>query len=95
MAAIYQWEPIGSTWATAGWSLWGGAILAAGFALRSSSHRRVGLATLGICIVRVFTVDTVGLSDTARIGAFFVLGLILVGIALLYTRYSEELKSWL
>ena len=70
-------------------------MMAAGFILRSSIHRRVALGLLGICIVRVFVVDTVGLSDTARIGAFFMLGVVLVGIALLYTKYSEELKSWL
>ena len=28
-------------------------------------------------------------------GAFLVLGLSLVGIAWLYTRYSEQLKNWL
>ena len=50
---------------------------------------------LVLCIVRVFAVDTVGLSDTARVGAFLILGLVLVGIALLYNRYTEELRSWL
>ena len=95
MAAVYHSELLGSTWATAGWSVVGGAMMAAGFTLKSAVHRRVALAVLGLCVVRVFVVDTVGLSDTARIGAFLVLGLILVGIALLYTKFSEELKSWL
>jgi hypothetical protein len=95
MTAIYLWVFVGPTWATAGWSVVGGSILAAGFVFRASIYRRVGLVVLGVCIVRVFAVDTVGLSDTARIGAFLVLGLILVGIALLYTRYTAELKEWL
>jgi len=95
MATIDYSIAIGTSWTTAGWSVLGGSMMAAGFALKSSTHRRVALGLLGICIVRVFVVDTVGLSDAARIGAFFVLGVILVGIALLYTRYTEELKSWL
>ena len=95
MTAIYLSVLVGPTWATAGWSLVGGSMMAAGFYFRAASYRRAGLVVLGVCLVRVFVVDTVGLSDTARIGAFFVLGLMLVGIALLYTRYSSELKDWL
>ena len=50
---------------------------------------------LGICLLRVFVVDTQGLSDSARTGVFLVLGLCLVGVAWLYNRFSEELKRWL
>ena len=95
MTAIYVSLLVGPAWATAGWSLVGGSMMAAGFYFRAATYRRVGLMVLGVCLVRVFAVDTVGLSDTARIGAFFVLGLMLVGIALLYSRYSSELKDWL
>lgn len=93
MAAIDYSTAITTGWITAGWSVLGGSMMAAGFGLKSSVHRRVALGLLAICVVRVFAIDTVGLSDTARIGAFLVLGLILVGIALLYTRYSDELKK--
>ena len=93
MSAVYGSAAIPAGWITAGWSVLGGSMMAAGFALKSSTHRRVALGLLAICVVRVFAVDTVGLSDTARIGAFLVLGLILVGIALLYARYSDELKK--
>jgi uncharacterized membrane protein len=93
MTAIANSSLVGRIWTTAGWSVLGGSMMAAGFMLKSSVYRRVALGLLAICIVRVFAVDTVGLSDTARIGAFLVLGLILVGIALLYSRYSEELKK--
>jgi hypothetical protein len=95
MAAIYGSVLFGASWATAGWSIVAGAMMTMGFALKSSNHRRVALVVLGACLLRVFLVDTRGLSDSARTGAFFVLGLSLVGIAWLYTRYSEELKEWL
>ena len=93
--AIYSSTLFGPSWATAGWSILAGAMMAMGFAFKSANHRRVALVVLGVCLLRVFFVDTQGLSDTARTGAFFVLGLSLVGIAWLYTRYSEELKEWL
>jgi len=95
VTTLYASQIVGPTWATAGWSVLGGSMMAFGFAVKSAVHRRVALVLLGACIVRVFAVDTIGLSDSARIGAFLVLGLILIGIALLYTRFSEELKSWL
>lgn len=95
MASIHFSDLVARAWTTAGWSMLAGSLMTAAFLLRSITHRRVALALLGLCVVRVFAVDTVGFSDTARIGAFLVLGLILVGIALLYNRYEEELRSWL
>jgi hypothetical protein len=95
VATVYASELIGPTGATAAWSVLGGSMMGLGFAVKSAIHRRLALLLLAICILRVFVVDTVGLSDTARIGAFLVLGLILVAIALLYARFSDRLKSWI
>lgn len=95
MVILQASDLVGGVWTTVGWSVWGGLLMASAFGVRSAVYRRVALAVLVICIARVFVVDTIGLSDTARIGAFLILGLVLVGIALLYNRYSDELKSWL
>lgn len=95
MVAVYGSSTFGAAWTTAGWSVVAGVMMAAGFAFKSSNHRRVALIVVATCVFRVFLVDTRGIDDTARTGAFFVLGLSLVGIAWLYTRYSEELKNWL
>jgi uncharacterized membrane protein len=93
MAAIYESVELGAEWATAGWSVLGVTLMIAGFAWRSAIHRRVALFVLGACLVRVFVVDTRGLSDLERTIAFFVLGLCLVGAAWLYSRYQDELKD--
>ncbi len=95
MAAIYDSARLGIGWTTAGWSVLGVALMGAGFALRSARYRRVALFVLGASLLRVFFVDTRGLSDTGRTVAFFVLGVCLVGVAWLYNRFSDELKSWL
>ena len=95
MVAVYGSSTFGAAWTTAGWSIVAAVMMTLGFAFKSSNHRRVALILVATCVFRVFLVDTRGISDTARTGAFFVLGLSLVGIAWLYTRYSEELKNWL
>ena len=68
--------------------------MTAGFVLASALHRRVALAVLALSLVRVLLVDTRELSDTAKIGAFFVLGVSLVGVAWLYARYQARVKEW-
>lgn len=94
MAAAYRSPGIGPTWTTAGWSVIGGSLMAAGFVLASALHRRVALAVLALSLVRVLLVDTRELSDTAKIGAFFVLGVSLVGVAWLYAKYQARVKEW-
>ena len=81
MFAVYKSDPFGAQWATAGWAVLAVSLMGAGFGLRESVYRRVALVVLGVCLLRVFLVDTQGLSDTARTGVFFVLGLCLVGVA--------------
>ncbi len=95
MAAIYVSTLFGPPWATAGWALLGGALMGAGFALRYSLYRRTALVVFAISLARVFLVDTRGLSSTAKTGVFFVLGLILVGVGWLYSRYADRIKEWL
>ncbi|MEM7414604.1 MAG: DUF2339 domain-containing protein [Gemmatimonadota bacterium] len=86
---------LGDSWTTAGWSLVGATLITVGFLDRAAIYRRLALVIFAVCLVRLFVVDTVGLSDAARIGAFATLGVILVGAALLYTRYTERVKNWL
>jgi hypothetical protein len=95
MSAAYQSDLLGPRWATAGWSVVAGLMMTFGFAIKSSIHRRVALAVFAASLVRVFVVDTKGLSDTTKTLAFFTLGLSLVAVAWLYARYASELKKWL
>ena len=95
MVGIYESAVLGALWATAGWTAVAAVLMVQGFGLRSALHRRVALGILGVCLLRVFLYDARGLSDTAQTAAFFVLGLCLVGVAWLYARFSEEIKSWL
>jgi Predicted membrane protein (DUF2339) len=95
MVGIYQSALFGALWATAGWTAVAAVLVGMGFGLKSALYRRVGLALLGVGLLRVFLFDTRGLSGTAQTAAFFVLGLVLVGVAWLYAHFSKEIKSWL
>ncbi len=95
MSAAYQSDLLGPRWATAGWSVVAALLMIFGFTLKSAVHRRVALAVFGASLVRVFVVDTKGLSDTTKTLAFFTLGVSLVAVAWLYARYASEFKKWL
>jgi len=93
--AIYQSATLGPRWTTAGWSFIGVLLMALGFGWKSSIYRRVALALFALCLARVFLVDTRNLSDTYKTVAFLILGLCLLGIGWLYSRFAADIRKWL
>jgi hypothetical protein len=94
-AAVYRSGVLGAKWTTAGWSMIAVILVALGFIWKSSTYRRTALALFALCVARVFLVDTRHLSDTYKMLAFIILGLCLVGMAWLYSRFSSEIRKWL
>ena len=80
---------------TLSWSLEGIALLAAGFALRDRWLRLPGLALMLLCIGKVFFYDLRNLETVYRILSFIGLGLILLGVSWIYTRFKEQLQKLL
>ena len=76
--------------AFAGLVLIGGGLLLGERALRLS-----GLAIFGIAILRLFTSDLVRLEGLTRIVSFIVSGLVLLAVSWIYTRFREEIRSYL
>lgn len=95
LATVHGSWWLGGPRTTIGWSLVGGLLMGAGFAARSADYRRIALGVLGIAVVRVFALDTRGLTDTAKTLAFLALGLSLVAVAWLYSRFGRRLREWL
>jgi hypothetical protein len=85
----------GGAFATVGYSITGAALMTLGFVTRSARHRRIALAVFALTLARVFIVDTRGLSDGGRTIAFLVLGLSLVAVAWLYSRFAARIREWL
>ncbi|HTQ55738.1 MAG TPA: DUF2339 domain-containing protein [Bryobacteraceae bacterium] len=70
-------------------------LLAAGFPLRDRVLRVSGLALLLSCILKLFVWDLRHLETFPRILSFIVLGLILLAVSWIYTRFREQVAKFL
>ena len=80
---------------TVAWGLEGIALLIAGFPLGDRNQRLTGLALLTFCILKLFVWDLRHLETLPRILSFIVLGLILVAVSWIYTRFRERVRRYL
>jgi hypothetical protein len=80
---------------TIAWGMQGVALLAAGFPLRDRVLRLSGLAILLFCILKLFVYDLSYLDTLPRIFSFIVLGVILVAVSWVYTRFRDRVARYL
>jgi hypothetical protein len=80
---------------TVAWGTQGLALLAAGFPLRDRMLRLSGMGLLLVCILKLFLYDLRFLDTLPRILSFMVLGLILVAVSWIYTRFRERVERFL
>jgi hypothetical protein len=80
---------------TLSWGLEGIALLGAGFAVRERMLRLAGLALLLGCIAKLFAYDLRSLETFFRILSFIGLGVILLAVSWIYTRFKEQLRRYL
>jgi Predicted membrane protein (DUF2339) len=80
---------------TLSWGLEGIALLGAGFAVRERMLRLAGLALLLGCIGKLFAYDLRSLETFFRILSFIGLGLILLAVSWIYTRFKQQLRRFL
>jgi uncharacterized membrane protein len=78
---------------TVGWGIQGGLLLAAGFAARDRTMRRLGLLLLAVCTLKVFAYDFRSLDALSRILSFIVLGLLMLATSWVYARYRDRLRE--
>lgn len=74
------------------WSCYALALMSVGIWRRAKLVRLVALGLLYVSILKVFLFDLSALQQPYRIVSFFGLGLILLVVSLLYTRFEERLK---
>jgi hypothetical protein len=75
------------------WTVYGGAMLAAGIVRRNRMLRMMALGLLGLTIVKVFLIDLSSLEKIYRIVSFIVLGAILLAVSFLYQRYRQRMAG--
>lgn len=80
---------------TVAWGVQAVALLAAGFALRDRVLRLSGLALFLICTLKLFFWDLRNLETLPRIVSFIALGLLLVAVSWVYTRFRDQVQKFL
>ena len=94
LAALLFYEVSGSM-LTVAWGLEGIALLIAGFPLSDRVLRISGLTVFLVCVLKLFLWDLRHLETLYRILSFIVLGLMLVSVSWIYTRFREQLQRYL
>src|SRR6185295_17637882 len=76
---------------TVAWGVEGILLLVAGFPLRDRVLRLSGMSLLLFCILKLFFWDLRHLEILQRILSFMVLGVILLAVAWIYSRFRETI----
>ncbi len=77
---------------------WGGeglVLLGIGFVVRERLLRLQGLVLFLVCILKLFLYDLRNLETMYRILSFIALGLILLGVSWIYTKFREHVRRYL
>lgn len=75
------------------WGLHAAVLVVLGFWRRLQAIRLMGIAFLGVVILKVFLYDLSHLSTPNRIASFLVLGVILLTVSWLYQRYKHQIAG--
>jgi len=95
LLAALLYESVSGGLFTVALGLEGLALLGVGFPLRERVLRLQGLALLLACILKLFVYDLRNLETMYRILSFIALGLIMLGVSWIYTRYREQVQKLL
>ena len=95
LATAFLYQEVSGSMLTVAWGIEGAVLLGAGFPLRDRTLRLSGLALFLICIGKLFFYDPRELETLYRILSFFVLGVILVSVSWIYTRFRDRIQRYL
>jgi hypothetical protein len=95
LLAVLLYYEVSGALLTVAWGLEGVALMLAGFSLRERSMRLSGLTLLGVCIGKLFFYDLRRLDTPHRILSFILLGLFLLGVSWIYTRFRDAIRRYL
>jgi|GEM_PF-3577010 len=73
------------------WGLWAILMLTYGILTGKKVSRQLSLALFGICAVKIFLIDLESLHALYKVAAFALLGLLMLGGAILYTRFRDRI----
>ena len=80
---------------TAMWAFLALLVFAAGLSLRERVYRFGGFAILSVALLRLYLFDVWRLDTLYRIVSFLVLGVVLLILSFVYSRFAETFRRWL
>jgi uncharacterized membrane protein len=80
---------------TASWSVLALILFTTGLSLRERMYRWIGLGVLACALGRVVLFDVWKLETVYRILSFMALGIVLLVLGFIYSKYQEKIKEWL
>ncbi|MGC9947495.1 MAG: DUF2339 domain-containing protein [Bryobacteraceae bacterium] len=95
LTTLLLYYRISGSMLTMAYGIQGVILLTSGFPLRDRVLRISGLALLLGCILKLFVWDLRHLETLPRICSFIVLGVILLGVSWIYTRFRERVAKFL
>ncbi|MEO8594492.1 MAG: DUF2339 domain-containing protein [Candidatus Solibacter sp.] len=95
LLAALIFHQVSGSMLTIAWGAEAIVLLAAGFALRDRVLRISGLALFLVCTVKLFFWDLRNLETLPRIMSFIVLGVLLVAVSWVYTRFRAQVNKFL
>ncbi len=95
LLAVLLFYEVSGSMLTVAWGIEGIALLLAGFPLSDRVFRLSGLALFLVCVLKLFLYDLRHLETMYRILSFIVLGLMLVSVSWIYTRFRDRIQRYL
>lgn len=80
---------------TVAWGIEGVAVVLLALTLNERSFRLTGLGIMLLCVGKIMLLDAWRLAPRDRYLTFIVLGIALLGVSFLYTRYREAIRQYL
>jgi hypothetical protein len=89
------WHGASGFYLTVGWTLLAFGSIIIGWLGRERIYRLSGLGLLGLALAKIAILDVWRLELLARIISFMVLGVVLVLIGFVYTKFQNKIRQWL
>ncbi len=94
---VSRWvmESASGFYLTASWSLLALGLFGVGLLLRERMYRWVGLGVLALALGRVVFFDVWKLQTVYQVLSFMALGIVLLVLGFIYSKYQEKIREWL
>jgi uncharacterized membrane protein len=95
LLAAFIWQEATGTSLTFWATLFGFGMVGLGFTVRERLARLLGLGILSTCTLKLFIWDLRGLQGLPRVASFIALGVVLITVSFVYTRFKDRLENLL